>query len=270
MADIIHTMNTFLLMIIYVYASAVISIITKRRLCLSYRMESSWGQYNTIHKTDALDENWCMIKCTRHFDCWAFNFFHNGTCELLPALDCGELHSRPDSTFVHLSKCEGETPGDLPPRNWTENKCLTWIPHNKALRCPPGLITVTVTNAGDDFCLSLALWKGLYLPGWFHRPLGFRFVTTNQTTHRCADGYVVKSAVGCTTAWQDYTAGDPIPPNAVQVSVWKDGTPLYSVLYSPASLSDNYAGYYIPNTQKVYIMAGTVSSPTEVKMLVIN
>ena len=32
-------------------------------------------------------------------------------------------------------------------------------------------------------------------------------------------------------AWQDYTGGDPIPQNTVQVSVWRDGTPVYGVAF---------------------------------------
>ena len=266
MEGIFHAIGKFVLIIIYVYANLATSSITKRRLCLSYRMRSSWGNVNIFYTTAAHSEHSCMMKCIRNPDCWAFNFFHDGTCELLAALgDCVEPRSQLNSTFVHLSTCDGETPVDLSPRNWTENECLTWIPHNKDLVCPPGLLRVT----SDGFCLSLAPSRGLYMPGWFHSPHGFRFVTTNQTTQRCPDGYVVKAAVGCTTAWQNYTAGDPVPPNAVQVSVWKDGTSLYSVAYSPNSIG-YFIGYYLPTSQKVYYMGGAVFSPTDVKILVLN
>ena len=241
------------------------SSIMKRRLCLSYRMESSLGDYNALHKTAAPGEHWCMMKCIRHPDCWAFNFFQDDTCELLSGLDCGELRPQPNSTFVHLSTCEGESPVNLSPKNWAEHKCLMWTPHNKDLPCPPDVLRGT----DGKYCVSLAPWKGLYMPGWFRTPNGYRFVTESQTTKRCPAGYVVKSAVGCTMVWQNYTVGDPVPPNAVQVSVWRDGTPLYTAEYQRGG-AGNYIGYYLPNIRKVYVMAGKVFSPTHVKILVLN
>ena len=68
--------------------------------------------------------------------------------------------------------------------------------------------------------------------------------------------------------WQDYNVGDPIPQNAVQVSVWRDGTPLYGVDFFHNG--GYYIGYYLPTIRKVYIMAGEVFSPTIVEMLVRN
>ena len=263
-----HSMRKFILAIIYVYAISVISSITKRRLCLSYRMESTRGGYAIFHSTTADGEHWCMIKCIRDPHCWAFNFLYDGTCELLPTLDdCKEPRSHLNSTFVHLSTCEGKTPVDLSPRNWTENECLTWIPHNKDFPCPPGVLM----SSSTDYCLSLAPWYGLYMPGWFESPGGFRLVTEDRQTLRCPDGYLLKTAVGCTTTWQDYIVGDPVPPNAVQVSVSRDGTPLYCVEYHPGiGTRGYYIGYYIQTIQKTYIMSGGVYSPTHVKMLVFN
>ena len=259
-------MKKFILAIIYVYASSVISSISKRRLCLSYRTESTRGDYTILHSTVVRGEHWCTIKCTRHPHCWAFNFLYDGTCELLPVQgDCEEPRSQPNSTFVHLSTCEGRTPVELSPRNWTENDCLTWLPHNKDLPCPPGVLR----SSSRNYCLSLTPWNGLYIPGWFESPLGFRLVTEDLQTQRCPEGFVVKSVVGCATTWQNYVAGDAIPPNAVQVSVWRDGTPLYSV-ECYLSLGGYHIGYYLPTTQRVYIMAGRVFSPTHVKMLVLN
>ena len=131
-------MRKFILAIIYAYATSELSSISKRCLCLSYRTASTWGDYTILHSTVAHREHWCMIKCIHHPHCWAFNFLYDGTCELLPTLgDCEEPRSQPNSTFVHLSTCKGRTPVELPPRNWTENTCLTWIPHNKTLPVLP-------------------------------------------------------------------------------------------------------------------------------------
>ena len=145
-----HSMRKIVLLILHLHDSlaAMISII-KRHMCLSYRMESSLGGYGALDKSAVPGEHWCMIKCIRHPGCWAFNFFCDGTCELLYVLgDCEELRSQHNSTFVHLSTCVGKTPVNMSPRNWTENACLTWIPHNKDLPCPPGVLT----GSGGKFC----------------------------------------------------------------------------------------------------------------------
>ena len=207
-----------------------------------------------------------MVNCVRHADCWAFNYINNGTCELLPALgECEEARTETGSTFAHLSVYNKERPRELIPRNWTMYECLIWLPHNKDSPCPP----VTLLSTSYNYCLSLAPFYNLYMPGWFHSPNGFRFVTEVQTTKKCPDGYVVQVDPRCTATWQDYTVGDPIPLNAVQVSEWRDGTPLYAVEYEKGS-GGYYIGYYLPTVQTVYIMAGSVISPTDVRMLVIN
>ena len=261
-----HNMKTFISIITtWMYVTSVMSIISKRRLCLSYRMESSRGDHSIFHKSVAPGEHWCMMKCIRHPNCWAFNYFQNGTCDLLPVLgDCDEPHSQAGSIFGHLSTCKGEMPMDLT-RNWTLDACLTWTSHNKDLPCPEGVLMAT----DGKFCLSLAPYHGLYIPGWFKSP-SFRLIGENQKTMKCPAGYVVEIAAGCNATWQSYTVGDPVPPNAPQISVWRDGTPLYVVEYRRPINGRYHFGYYLPTVQRVYIMAGSVLSPVHVRMMVLN
>ena len=252
------------ILIISMHASSVMSVITKRRLCLSYRMESSHGDHNITSRTVAHGESWCMRKCIRHPDCWAFNYFQNGTCEFLPVLgDCDEPHSQAGSTFVHLSTCTGEMPINHT-RNWTSDACLTWIPHNKGLPKPRGMLMGT----DGKLCLSLVHFHGLYIPGWFRRGI-FRLVRQDQEIQKCPAGYVAKLASGCTITWQNYTAGQPVPQNALQISVWRDGTPLYAVEFLRRN-TYYYIGYYLPTAQRVFIMASRVINPVHVRMLVLN
>ena len=136
--------------------------------------------------------------------------------------------------------------------SWTltqENACLTWIPHIKALPCPPGVLK----SSSRNYCFSLAPWNGLYMPGWFESPLGFRLITENQQSQRCPDGYQLISAVRCIFAWQHYTVGDAVPPSAVQGNMWKHGTPLYCVKFQ-YRINACYIGYYLHTIQNVYIM----------------
>ena len=240
----------------------------KRKLCLSQRLSSSRADYSILNTTVAFGENQCMINCARNADCWAFNFFTNGTCELLTALgNCGEARPQTGSVFVQLSACEGANPQEFIPRNWTKDDCLIWIPLNKESPCPPGVLM----SSSNEFCLSLAPHHNLYMPGWFYFPNAFRFARDDKRSpQKCPDGYVVKEAPGCTATWQGYIPGDPIPPNAAQVSVWRDGTPLYAVEHLRDIAGDDFIGYYLPTDQKTYIMMGEIFNPTEVRILVLN
>ena len=114
---------------------------------------------------------------------------------------------------------------------WTLTQELDWewlsdvATTHQNLPCPTGVFK----SPSRNYFLSLAPWNGLYIPDWFQSSLGFRLATENQQTQRCLDGYLIIFAVGCTFAWQHYTVGGAVSPNAVQVSVWKDGTLLYWV-----------------------------------------
>ena len=240
--------------------------ITKRRLCISYHISSTRADYNIFHVTTASTKYTCLTKCVRRTDCWAFNYFENNTCELLPVLSqCEEPRSQAGSTFTHLTLCKGETPLELLPRNWSADPCLVWIPQSANFNCPGDVLR----GSDAKYCLSLAPYLNLYMPGWFKTPNGFRFVREDQRLQRCPNGYVVKHAVGCSTGWQNYVVGDPVPTNAIQVSVWRDGTPLYSVEYRHGA-GGYYIGYYLPSIQKVFIMASRLLTPTQVNILVLN
>ena len=231
-------------------------------------MGSTQGDHSILHKTVTPGESWCMMKCIRHPDCWPFNYFQNGTCELLPVLGgCDEPHSQAGSTFFQLSTCKGDTPVDLT-RNWTSNACLLWVQHHTDLPWPDGVLMST----SGIFCLSLAPYHGLYIPGWFRVGMkpSFRLVTEHHKTQKCLAGYVVKIAAACTTTWQYFTVGSPVPPNALQISNWRDGSPLYAVENHRPNSGLNYIGYYLLTTCRVYIMAGRVLSPVHVRTLVLN
>ena len=60
----------------------------------------------------------------------------------------------------------------------------------------------------------------------------------------------------CPTAWQAFTVGDPIPANAVRVSTWKGGTPLYVVSKLFGGVS--YLGYLLPSANRTFILRGGV------------
>ena len=258
--------NIILITLLYLHATSVMCNVNKRRLCLSYSLGSSRADCDILHTTVASGEHRCMINCARHPNCWAFNLINNGTCELLPTSgDCGEARLQTSSVFVHLSTCDGKNHQEIIPRNWTIDKCLIWIPHRTGSSRSSGVLK----SSRGDYWFSLAPNYNLYMPGWFNSPLGFRCVTEDQRIARCPEGYLLKVAPRCTATWQNYSAGDPIHPKAAKVSVWRDGTPIYGVEYL-LSNGFYYIGYYLPNVQTAYIMAGTVFNPANVHILLLN
>ena len=70
----------------------------------------------------------------------------------------------------------------------------------------------------------------------------------------------------CPTAWQAYSVGDPIPGEAVRVSTWKDGTPLYMVSKFLGGVSR--LGYLLPSANRTFIVYMGLNSPMNVSLLV--
>ena len=249
------------------------TIATKRKMCVEFRiLHSRWNQ-TVLKSIDGLRNSDCLVRCARNPSCSAYNWIHtNGTCELLPALgDCpGDSVEKEDSTFVHLEACADEVPWVVPKRNWSEDTtCLTW--HRvDAFRGIDSCADDILRSPSPLACASLIPSKGIYLPGWYINGSAFRTVTEDVKPLLCLGkgvGYLLRVAPGCPTDWVWYRVGEPIPTNAVQVSTWKDGTPLYFV-----TATDHtgfwHIGYLLSSMPQTFILAWDVKSPATVKILV--
>ena len=183
----------------------------------------------------------------------AYNIWHqNGTCELVPALEaCAETNEMEGCKFVSLGDCKGDVPWSVSRRNWTSGPpCLTWQRHfayDGSGSCPSG----TRKSPCGWACVSLIPSNGVYLPGWCAKNLPYHVIVEEQTQKCPGLGYILKVAPECNTDWQSYTVGNPIPPEAIQVSTTMDGTPLYLVAKSSAKA---YLGYLQPSAQDAIIM----------------
>ena len=249
------------------------TIANNRKMCVEFSlMNSRWNQ--TILKTiPGVRNSECLVRCAHNPSCGAYNWIHaNGTCELLPALgDCpGDSMEEEYSTFVHLSTCAGDKPWVVTRRNWSADAtCLTW-------RRVDAFVGVD-SCAGDILrspsplaCASIIPSKGTYLPGWYINGEEFRTVTKDAKPLVCLGpgiGYLLRVAPGCPTDWIWYNVGETIPNNAVKVSIWKDGTPLYFVT-STDHTGFWHMGYLLPSIPQTFIYAWDVKSPTTVKILV--
>ena len=252
---------------IYIFMNINFSYVvaTKRRLCVEYKIQNSRWSKETLSTVKNTQQSECLRRCGRHPICMAYNWFgRNGTCELLPGLgDCAETEEHSGSLFVHLGNCQGRTHWDVGRRNWSSDApCLTWVQSDSDQDCPANVLR----DKNWVRCVSMTPHKGLYLPGWFNNP-SFRVVTEQGLPNRCTgpqSGYLLYVDPQCPIKWQDYTAGDPIPSQAIKVSSWKDGRPLYLVCDSFHS----GIGYYIAHHQLAFIMMATTRSPSDMLMLV--
>ena len=93
--------------------------------------------------------------------------------------------------------------------------------------CPAEMLR----SLDNNTCAGVGARKGLYLPGWYDSGV-FRIVAEEEEQIACRNygaGYLIQVKTECTSMWQPYNVGDPIPDKALQIGVWKDGTPLYMV-----------------------------------------
>ena len=257
------TMKALLCVIIILTTLSKSTIIKK--LCVEYQIQNSrWSGaiLDVMHNVDVFQ---CLRKCLEYPNCMAYNLWRgNGTRELVPALRyCDETLENYGSTFVYLRPCSGRVPWVVGQFNSsTETSCLFWerrniIPGINA--CPEHTLRPPTARR----CATVFPHKGLYLPGWYRDEHYVRLVTELGNPVYCkGPGYMLAKMSDCPITWQKYTAGQPIPSNAVPVGAWKDGTPLYLVL------SGEYFGYYLPSEQTNFIHIGNTQNPLEVNMLV--
>ena len=253
---------------LYVMASRLLIQTSKR--CVEYRVNNSRWNDTVLSVIPSVVFSECFIQCTLQHNCSAINFWSGtGTCELLPGIGvCEETTAEEGCTFIHLGDCCGRMPWEVERRNWTSDyPCITWKPHDatKRAKCFRGVLK------GPEwwFCTALTPHKGLYLPSWYQSRGSFRMVTELGAPQTCLGaraGYLLLVAPECPTEWQNYTVTDPVPPQAVPVSSWKDGTPLYFI--SSHSRGRWYSGYYLPSTQRSFIMIKKARSPRSLRILV--
>ena len=241
---------------------------TKRQLCVEYIAENSRSNKTALATFNKKTESECLHQCAHHPDCSTYNFLQElGTCEIFLGLKAfGETAGSHDgSKFVHLGFCKSKVPWVVAGRDLTAGaSCQIWLYQatSSKANCPGGM----VTNPDGWACVALIALKGLYLPGWYHGK--YTVITDEAEPHRCAGyGYILRNVPECPVTWQPFNVGNPLPPRAVQGSIWKDGTPLYIV----AGKADRwFIGYLLPSVPRPFIMRGMreLFSPLNVRILV--
>ena len=242
--------------------------LNKKKLCLHYRVYTSYRIKRTLEVYNNVTELECMRRCAFNRRCMSYNLVGSSSvCELMPAMGrCDESEEREDSTFVHLRTCSGRVPRNLNRRDWqADAPCLTWTRvdvSSPTAACPPEI----TRSPNDGVCAALVPTKGMYLPGWYETGRVFRTVTEQAQPVSCKkQGYLLTVASECPTNWTAYTTGNPIPTNAVKISRWIDDTPGYMVT---AKFIKWTIGYYLPSIERTFLIGTGTQSPTIVSMLV--
>ena len=143
-------------------------------------------------------------------------------------------------------------------RNWSvDATCLTWR-RVDAVRGVDSCAGDILRSPSPLACASIIPSKGTYLPGWYNNGEEFRTVIEDIKLLVCLGpgvGYLLRVAPGCPTDWIWYNMGETIPNNAVKVSIWKDGTPLYFVT-STDHTGFWHMGYLLPSIPQTFFRLG--------------
>ena len=231
----------------------------KTKLCVEFRVRNSRWNHGILDVMNS-SESGCLQQCARHPNCRAYNLWRNGTCELVRGMgECNETEEQGCCTYTHLRECTGRVPWDVGRRNWSSDlPCLIWKRYKAgAVGCPLG----TLRGLAGNNCATVIPYKGLYLPGryvytssshrsepWFHT-VDF---LEQALPIKCHDhAYALHVTSQCPTDWLTFKIGDALPPGAVRVSSWVDGSPVYLV----ESEEKPYPtlGYFLVTRQQTFI-----------------
>ena len=256
----------YIYIILAVVSQKALGITSTRKLCMEFRICHSHRNADFLGVTHHKCESGCLRQCGRLRDCSAYNYLQNGTCQLLPRPDnCHAPEELKGSSYVHLADCNGDLAWQVDHPYMNANKqCLTWHrPLRDSATCPSEMLR----EPDNTFCAGVVASKGLYLPGWYVNGK-FRVISAKGTNIWCENGYFLRVSPNCSSTWQDYTAGDPIPGQAVPVSVWKDGTPLFMV--AARFMRGWRTGYYLTTVKRTFLLIKDFKSPTNVKILIVQ
>ena len=175
----------------------------------------------------------CRYLCLQSVTCKAYNY--NATMKTCTRFTspCPKAFSDPDMAFMVLR----ETP---------VNQCYEWVlytgdpVHERMIQTDNDWLIVSRLKVyGNDV---VCYFTGVSNTCWA------TLVTTEYSTrqgHQCERLRVVE---GCTITWVSYTAGEPLPPNAVIGGVLANGDVPYVVKFDCCVYSNimiNIVGYYI-------------------------
>ena len=196
----------------------------------------------------------CQLECLRRPDCTITNYHEMDNLCMLTKSPCKDISPAANFTFTSFG------PYSKLPQPFTDpgpGECLRWAPlsefdENLSVHHP----------SGGGYAGRILLGSHALPGGYYTSPDRFSSVLNNQEV-TLADGQVEFLKLVCSDfwpPWDQYTAGDPVPANAIVGGFKSDGSTT-TLLYVTV------AGYYNPQESKGYTATPTVSEVTDMYLL---
>ena len=182
----------------------------------------------------------CTHICMQRLNCSVINYNHVFDYCHFTSEECRKTTEDPDFVVTAL---------DFPEcLSVTVRSCLQWVPttdidHDLTISCYDDLVVARLVLPSD------------VLVGWYHRDqYGLRVWKNDHFFTSTVEGEVLHIHPGCSSTWEHYTPGDPIPANAViggYLGNACSGTPIIDEKGNSGGVLR--CGYYNPETQQGFI-----------------
>ena len=237
----------------------------KRRLCVDVEVENYRSNAPVLGIYSMLIKQMCFLRCMRDASCEAFHFrYQGGVCDLLPKPDsCLGQNITNGTLYVELNTC-----GLYPPRK-------AFLPPSDTWRWVSDVTdltdTVALVSSGTRY-VSRVFERGVYLPGWWlGDQYGFRALRPYNEVTSCGSddkpGELLIFHDG-RYLWSPFTAGNPVPINAVMGGYWMDLSPLYIVKITVSGFM--CAGYYSISLGQAFVECLGNHNPSSMDILLYN
>ena len=208
-------------------------------------------KYTTVAN---IPEHICTHMCMQRPNCSVINYNHAHHYCQLTSEECDHIVEDAEFmvTAMNFPKCS----------SITESPCLRWEPAG----ADTGSLRVRCSSG--DYVGRLVFPTDI-LVGQYYYDVG---VWRNGNRYRSTTGAeVLQLYPHCSSSWEPYTPGDPIPSNAVLGGYLGDPcsvTPIIDGTVMSSNRGKKRCGYYNPNTRLGYIVYEGAEVTSEMSILV--
>ena len=196
----------------------------------------------------------CTHMCMQHPNCSVINYNHAHHYCQLTSEECDHIEEDAEFmvTAMNFPKCTSTT----------ESPCLRWEPAGA------DVTTFRVRCSSGEYVGRLVFPTDI-LVGWYYNSVA---VWRNGASHWSTTGAeVLQLYPNCSSSWEPYTPGDPIPTNAVLGGYLGDPcsvTPIIDGTVMSSNTGGKRCGYYNPKTRLGYIVYEGAEVTSEMSILV--
>ena len=260
--DFLRQLYIMNILMFQIFGSSNAIVIKKRRLCVDVEVDNYRSDDRILSTHTIPTKHMCMVRCMRDANCHAFHFlYQDSLCELLPFPSRCRAQNTSDGTlYIELNIC-----GVYPPRKAFLLPVGTWQWVSNVTDLTDAVPMVSVDRTRY---VSRMFERGVYLPGWWTGDrCGFRAVRPYSNSRCCMErpGELLVFPGGG-FRWLPFTAGNPVPPNALMGGYWMDVSPLYVIKITAGIYM--CAGYYSVSVGQAFVDCNGYYNPVTMDILV--